>query len=316
MKPEEQATGQLFGKLFPSYDRASYLHSMDLLGRRFAENQFPMDWFVGKTCLDVGCGGGRNTMALVRFGAKHCTGIDLSEASIQDAKARAEDLGFDNVDFRVASAAEIPFADASFDGVLLNGVLMHVAAPITVLNELARVVRPGGMVYMLVYATEGLRWPLVQMLRPIAQAIGFEAMDQAVAAAGLAVNKRRTYLDDLFVPYIDFYSWACLDDLLEDKGFTNIERWQRGRLDHEESLDDYARDLAGLSNLFAAATSTMTAEASPHQGIVEEGNKLCQAVGANLQSIQSMVEAGTLTEDQAMRIAIGQGHHRVVAWKR
>jgi len=38
------------------------------------------------------------------------------------------------------------------------------------------------------------------------QRIGFAAMDAAITAAGLDVNRRRTYLDDLFVPYIDFYS--------------------------------------------------------------------------------------------------------------
>ncbi|MEM7587421.1 MAG: class I SAM-dependent methyltransferase [Acidobacteriota bacterium] len=315
MQPEEQATGELFGQLFPSYDKEAYLHSMDLLGRRFAENQFPMEWFAGKRCLDVGCGGGRNTMALRRFGAKHATGIDISEASIRDARSRATDLGFEDVDFRVASAADIPFEEASFDGVLLNGVLQHVAAPITVLNELARVVRPGGMVYFLVYATEGLRWPLIQMLRPIAQTIGFEAMDAAVAAASLAVNKRRTYLDDLFVPYIDFYSWACLENLLHDKGFGRVERWQRGRLDHEESLEDYARDLSGLANLFAAAAETLRATQGEHHALVAEGSRLCQGVEAHLSALRAMVDDGQLSEVQAMTVAIGQGHHRVVAWR-
>src|SRR5205823_4865390 len=127
---------------------------------------------------------------------------------------RALELGASHVTFAVGSVIELPFEDASFDFVCHSGVLMCTAHPSRAARELARVLRPGGLIYLLVYATEGLRWPLVQILRPIAQTIGFAAMDAAVATADLPANRRRTYLDDLFVPYIDFYSWQRLQGLL------------------------------------------------------------------------------------------------------
>jgi len=315
METKENATGQLFGKLFPAYDRNSFLSSMDLLEKRFIANNFPMDWFKGRECLDVGCGGGRYSMALARLGANHCVGIDLAEESIRDAEHRASELDLDNVKFRVASAAEIPFEDHSFDCVLFSGVLQHVAEPITVLNELSRVTRPGGMLFLLVYATEGVRWPLIQMLRPIAQTVGFEVMDQAVASAGLPVNKRRTYLDDLFVPYIDFYSRQCLSNLLYDKGFSKIERWENGRFDHEESLDAYVQDLEGLSTLFSVAANSTHGKEANHKYLIEGGKNLCESVVGFLRGIISLIEECKLSEDQGKQIVIGQGHHRIVAWK-
>ena len=163
---------------------------MKLLQDRFAENDFPLGWFVGKKCLDVGCGGGRYSLALSSLGVESVTGIDISKESISDARLRAIQLGIENVDFCVGSVTELPFEDESFDCVLFSGVLMHVANPIAALDELSRVVKSRGMLYLLVYATEGVRWPLIQMLRPICQSVGFERLDQAVAMSGLAANRR------------------------------------------------------------------------------------------------------------------------------
>jgi len=315
MKIEERATGELFGKLFPAYDDKSFLFSMELFARRFSANNFPLDWFKGKQCLDVGCGGGRYTMAMAGLGADHCVGVDLGEESIRDAKRRAAGLGLTNTEFRVASAAELPFEEDSFDAVLFSGVLQHTAAPIHILGEVSRVIRSGGMLYLLVYATEGVRWPLIQMLRPVAQAVGFERMDLAVTASGLAVHKRRTYLDDLFVPYIDFYSWQCLEGLLLDKGFSRVERWDQGRLDHEESLEEYLRDLEGLLDLMVAADNSCGTLTAAHHAALGQATTLCRSVVEYVRQMFLLQKAGKVTEEEAMRIVIGQGHHRVVAWK-
>lgn len=315
MKKAEHDTAQLFEKLFPAYDNSSFDHSMRLFAKRFAANNFPLEWFSGKKCLDVGCGGGRYTMAMARLGAEMCVGVDIGELSIIDARRRAEERNLKNVRFEVLSATNLPFEDETFDCVIFSGVLQHLANPITVLNEISRVLAPGGMVYLLVYATEGLRWPLIQMLRPIAQRIGFELMDQAVVSSGLSVAKRRTYLDDLFVPYIDFYSWACLENLLVDKSFTNIKRWENGRFDHEEDLASYLADLEGLASLFAAAAVSLQGKGVVCEQLVEEGRRLCFTVTDYIRNIIAAVDKGAMDEDEAKKVIIGQGHHRITAWK-
>ena len=83
------------------------------------------DFFTGKRCLDVGCGGGRYSLAMARMGAKSVVGVDVSESGLTDAAMRAERMGYANVTFKQASALELPFADAEFDFVCCSGVLHH-----------------------------------------------------------------------------------------------------------------------------------------------------------------------------------------------
>ena len=311
----EKATGVLFGKLFPAYDDALFLASMELLAKRFSENNFPLKWFKGKKCLDVGCGGGRYSLALAGLGAKEVQGIDVSKAAVADARKRAKAMGVKNVTFRNGSVLTLPYPDASFDCVVFSGVLQHVAQPVKALNELSRVTKPGGMLYLLVYATEGIRWPLVEMLRPLAQEVGFTAMDHAVAEARLPANRRRTYLDDLLVPYIDFYSWECLKDLLKDKGFSKVDRWKKGRLDHEESLAAYSKDMEGFLQVMEAAAASTDKAIRKYKQAFAEGRDLCRAAVDYVRNMKKLVEEGKMTEKDAMTMLVGQGHHRVVAWK-
>lgn len=310
----EKATGELFSKLFPAYDDQSFLHSMELLRKRFELNGFDVDWFRGKRCLDAGCGGGRYSMALSLMGASEVVGIDLGKDSIVDARRRSVELGINNVDFSVGSLEKLSFPDGHFDCVVFSGVLQHVARPLLVLKEVSRVVGPGGMLYMLAYATEGVRWPLIQILRPIAQEVGFEAMDKAVVAAGLPVSKRRTYLDDLFVPYIDYYSWQCLEDILLQFGFSSIDRWKGGRLDHEEDIDAYLADISGLLQLFRGAEGVVAGDQSL-SCMVKNAEQLCSAAVTYIKDIRDLVLNNKLNSDSAKLILIGQGHHRVVVRK-
>ena len=205
--------------------------------------------------------------------------------------------------------------DKFFNCVILSGILQHVANPCEVLEEISRVTQHSGMVYMLVYATGGIRWPLVQMLRPIAHKIGFEVMDKMVASAGFQVNRRRTYLDDLFVPYIDFYSWQCLKSMLRRCGFNKITRWQAGRLDHEEDLDSYCNDLKGFLDLFRTDIQEMLGDLREYEILIESAVKLCGSAVAYVEKVKEQVKDGVLSYDEGMEMVVGQGHHRVVAWK-
>jgi ubiquinone/menaquinone biosynthesis C-methylase UbiE len=92
--------------------------------------------------LDIGCGEGHNTRLLAKRGAR-MTAVDISEVFIQHARERerAEPLG---IDFRVASAVELPFTSESFD--FATGFMSFMDIPETdrVLEEAYRVLRPGG----------------------------------------------------------------------------------------------------------------------------------------------------------------------------
>jgi 2-polyprenyl-6-hydroxyphenyl methylase / 3-demethylubiquinone-9 3-methyltransferase len=100
------------------------------------------DW-RGMSVLDLGCGGGFMAEALVRRGAK-VIGIDPSAPAIQAAREHAKAEGLD-IDYRVASGENLPVPDGSLACVVAVDVLEHVADPALVLDEIRRVLKPGGM---------------------------------------------------------------------------------------------------------------------------------------------------------------------------
>ena len=99
----------------------------------------------GSRVLDIGCGTGADVRALAeRVGPSgHVVGVDNSARLI--AEGVAQSAGRDlPVEFQVADAHELPFADSSFDAVRSERVFMHLPDPERGLREMIRVTRPGG----------------------------------------------------------------------------------------------------------------------------------------------------------------------------
>jgi len=97
---------------------------------------------AGLSGLDIGCGEGHNTRLLAKRGAS-VTAIDISEVFIQYAKQseEKEPLG---IDYKVASAVDLPFDDAEFDFAVAFMSLMDISETNRVLSQAHRVLRPGG----------------------------------------------------------------------------------------------------------------------------------------------------------------------------
>ncbi len=98
---------------------------------------------LGGRVLDVGVGTG---LELPMFSnAVKITGVDLSEPMLQIARKRVADLKLTNVeDLRVMDAMNLEYADDSFDGAVAPYVITTVPDPVRTMDEMARVVRPGG----------------------------------------------------------------------------------------------------------------------------------------------------------------------------
>ncbi len=100
---------------------------------------------AGTTILDAGCGAGAHTIRLARRGF-HVRSVDFSSSVLESAAANVRAAGLsDRVTLQREDLLHLSFADASFDAVLCWGVLMHVPEVERAIVELARVVRPGGM---------------------------------------------------------------------------------------------------------------------------------------------------------------------------
>ncbi len=101
----------------------------------------------GEQLLEVGCGSGVLCRSMALGVAPHgrITGVDISPSLVRIAKTYAAGADqADRIQWCSAKAETLPLADASFDGALAARLLLHVSQPEAVLQELVRVVRPGG----------------------------------------------------------------------------------------------------------------------------------------------------------------------------
>lgn len=92
--------------------------------------------------IDIGCGEGHNTRQIAKRGAR-LVGVDIAKAFIRYAKEaeQHESLG---IDYRVASAVELPFPGCTFDFATATMSLMDIPETDRALAEAVRVIKPGG----------------------------------------------------------------------------------------------------------------------------------------------------------------------------
>ena len=99
----------------------------------------------GSRVLEAGCGVGSQTLTLARHSpGAHIVSVDISPASVAEARRRVEATGFTNVEFQQGDLFQLPFAPESFDHVFVCFVLEHLAEPVTALKILKKLLRPGG----------------------------------------------------------------------------------------------------------------------------------------------------------------------------
>jgi phosphatidylethanolamine/phosphatidyl-N-methylethanolamine N-methyltransferase len=130
----------------------------------------------GGVVLEVGIGTG---LALDFYAQNvRITGIDLSAEMLREAQARAQKRGLKNLaGLYEMDARELAFPDASFDHVAAMHIMSVVPEPERVLDEMARVVRPGGSVMIANhFAGRAEGWTFAERLAaPLANLLGWHA---------------------------------------------------------------------------------------------------------------------------------------------
>ncbi len=131
---------------------AAELAMMDSRLRRFSQREIELRTFRrllrragidlhGRDLLDAGCGNGYGlTLLADAFAPRRLVGFDLMPEQIERARQRGV-----RAEIAVGDITAIAHPDATFDGVFVFGILHHVPAWRAALRELARVLRPGGV---------------------------------------------------------------------------------------------------------------------------------------------------------------------------
>ncbi len=143
---------------------------------------------AGQRALDVGCGPGALTAELVRrLGAANVAAADPSASFVEAVRARQP-----GVDVRLAAAESLPFGEDMFDAALAQLVVHFMTDPVRGSAEMARVVRPGGVVAACVWDHAGGKGPLALFWNTA------RSIDPTVADESHLPGVREGHLAELF----------------------------------------------------------------------------------------------------------------------
>jgi SAM-dependent methyltransferase len=165
------------------------------------------------TILDVACGPGIVT-APIAAKARAVVAFDLTPEMLQQARERCGKARLKNVTFQRGSATALPFPDCSFDGVVTRLSVHHFEAPGRVVDEMFRVLKPGGKCVLadvvssadaneseLHNAVEVLRDPSHVRMLPVAE------LTALITGAGFAIETQDTWDQPR-----KFEEWAAIVD--------------------------------------------------------------------------------------------------------
>jgi SAM-dependent methyltransferase len=203
-------------------DGAGYERMMGTWSR-YAGEIF-LDWLkppAGLRWIDIGCGNGAFTELLAaRCAPAEIQGVDPSDAQLDFARSRHK-AGIAH--FQQGDAMALPFADNSFDAAVMALVIFFVPEPPRGVAEMARVVRPGGLVASYAWDIEGGGFPLEPVLAEV-RAMGFppirppsftaarmENLRALWSGAGLnGIETREITVQRTFADFEDFWTTTLL----------------------------------------------------------------------------------------------------------
>lgn len=168
----------------------------------------------GMWLLDAGCGRGEVLLECARRGAR-IAGIDYSAAAVEISHETLREL--EDADIRQGLVTELPWDDATFDRALIGDVVEHLEPHevATALDELHRVLRPGGM--LLVHTSPNrlflkAGWPLA---RPVLRAAG----------KGEEVRRLDAWIERIRPHHVNEQSVFGLRRSLRRAGFAEVRAW-------------------------------------------------------------------------------------------
>jgi ubiquinone/menaquinone biosynthesis C-methylase UbiE len=190
-----------------------------------------LDWLrppPGLGWVDVGCGNGAFTQLIVdQCAPSEVHGIDPSEGQLSFARARSAAR---LARFQIGDAMSLPFDDHSFDVAVMALVIFFVPDPAVCVQQMVRVVRPGGIVAAYAWDVLGGGFPLETMqsamramgiaplLPPSVEASRVESMQSLWARAGMQdIETRQIRVQRTFDDFDDYWTTSLLGSSIRSK---------------------------------------------------------------------------------------------------
>lgn len=168
-----------FDAVGPEWDALRKVWSDDLLrARAVARLVAP-----GLSAVDVGTGTGAFALELARLGLR-VVGVDRSSRMLTAARSRLDAAGAGDVELRAGEASALPLRDGEVDAAFAHMVLQYLTAPADALREMARVVRPGGVVVVADFTSHEREW-MREELGVLRLGFAREEIESLYASAGL-----------------------------------------------------------------------------------------------------------------------------------
>ncbi|KAB7708907.1 demethylmenaquinone methyltransferase [Bacillus aerolatus] len=144
---KEEKVHRVFEKISSNYDQMNSLISFQQHKRWRNDTMKKMAVEKGAAALDVCCGTGDWTIALAKTAGPEgrVVGLDFSQNMLNVGKEKVEEAGLKRVEMIQGNAMELPFEDNTFDYVTIGFGLRNVPDYMQVLQEMHRVLKPGGM---------------------------------------------------------------------------------------------------------------------------------------------------------------------------
>jgi len=212
----------------------------------------------GSSVLEAGCGVGAQTVPLATNSPKALfTSIDVSEASVLEARKAVQAAGINNVTLRQADIFHLPFPPESFDHVFLCFVLEHLAQPVQALRALKHVLKPGGTITVIEgdhgstyfypdseYARRAVRCQVELQARAGGNALIGRALYPLLGEAGFGevhVSPRMVYVDSSKPDLVEGFTRKTFTAMIEGMRKPSVESGIMSEADFDRAIADLYR---------------------------------------------------------------------------
>jgi SAM-dependent methyltransferase len=212
----------------------------------------------GSSVLEAGCGVGAQTVTLASNSPKALiTSIDVSEASLAQARNAVKAAAISNVTLLQADIFQLPFPAASFDHVFLCFVLEHLAHPVMALRALKHVMKPGGTITVIEgdhgsayfypesdYARKAIRCLVELQARAGGNALIGRALYPLLREAGFGeihVSPRMVYVDSSRPGLVEGFTKKTFTAMIEGIRKPSLESGSMSEADFDKGIADLYR---------------------------------------------------------------------------